>query len=132
MKYSTLLISITVFLTVTHSLVIADEAKSEALAKALVGYQTTGVIKKCVRMSDIRNTKVIDDQNILFELRRGKAYLNKLPNRCPRLAAENRFSYKVTVGQLCSVDTITVLFSPPGVSGPTCGLGNFEVYEKIE
>lgn len=130
MKYAALIVPVTAFLALMISSAIADDAKNEKLAKALEDYKKTGDVERCVRVRDIRSTDVIDDQHILFKLGGGKVMLNELPYRCPRLASENRFSYKVTVGRLCSVDTVTVLFTTPGSVGPTCGLGKFEVYEK--
>lgn len=130
MKYSAISGIIIILYMLMQLSVSADETDDTKLAKALSDYSGTGEIKKCIRVSDIRSTKVIDDQHILFKIRGGKAYLNSLPSRCPRLASENRFSYRVRVGQLCDVDTVTVLHITPGFSGPTCGLGKFEIYEK--
>lgn len=130
MKHSALFVPIIAFLALLIFPATAQESQNEKLAVALADYQKTGEVERCVRVRDIRSTEVIDDQHILFKLRRGKVMLNALPSRCPRLASENRFSYRVTVGSLCSVDTITVLFTTPGFAGPTCGLGEFEVYEK--
>ncbi len=130
MKNSALFIPITVLLALMASSATAQDTQNEKLAKALANYQKTGEVENCVSVRDIRSTDVIDDQHILFKLRNGRAMLNELPSRCPRLASENRFSYNVTVGRLCNVDTVTVLFATPGFAGPTCGLGKFEVYEK--
>ena len=115
----------------TATYVIADEIKVDKLEKALTNYQNTGDVKNCITVSSIRSTDVIDDQHILFKARGGKAYLNKLPSHCPRLGIEKRISYRVTVGRLCNVDTVTVLYPMSNFSGPSCGLGKFEVYEKI-
>lgn len=130
MKKIALFLPVTVWLALMTSSATAQDSQNEKLEKALADYQKTGEVENCVSVRDIRSTDVIDDQHILFKLRNGKAMLNELPSRCPRLASENRFSYNVTVGRLCNVDTVTVLFATPGFAGPTCGLGKFEVYEK--
>ena len=81
----------------------------------------------CLRMSLITRTKALDDQNVIFYARGKRAYRNHLPQKCPGLERENRFSYTVTSGRLCEIDTITVLqdigfgFQP----GFTCRLGEF-------
>ena len=81
----------------------------------------------CVRLNDIRETHVRSDQVIDFELRDRKILRNTLPYSCPSLGFEERFTYSVTNGELCAVDTITVLESAGGLSrGATCGLGNFQ------
>lgn len=81
----------------------------------------------CVRVSSIDKTEAVDDQNILFHMRGKTVYRNHLPQRCPRLEAENRIAYQVFGGRLCDSDTITVLEeSVFGLqSGFTCGLGDF-------
>ncbi len=130
MKNSALFLFATILPALMTSSVTAQDTQNEKLTKALADYQKTGEVENCLRVNDVRSTDVIDDQHILFKLRNGKAMLNELPGRCPSLASENRFAYNVTVGRLCNVDTVTVLFATPGFAGPTCGLGKFEVYEK--
>ncbi len=81
----------------------------------------------CVRTIDIQQTRVRDDSTIDFYMRGGKVYRNRLSGgACPGLGFEERFLYKTSVGQLCSVDTITVLQGPGLTRGATCGLGQFE------
>lgn len=81
----------------------------------------------CVRTRDIRSTRVRDDSTIDFVMNGGKVYRNNLDGmRCPQLGFEKRFAYRTTIGQLCSVDTITVLQNPGLSAGPTCGLGSFQ------
>ena len=91
----------------------------------------------CVRATSIRSTQIIDDRNILFHMRGNRVYRNELPEACPRLASERRFSYERRVGQrvgrLCSVDTITVLESFTGsLFGATCRLGKFYPITQTE
>jgi hypothetical protein len=80
----------------------------------------------CVHTSFIERTQVYGDDVIDFHMRDGKVYRNTLPNRCPTLGFEERFAYRTTTGQLCSVDTITVLQSGSQIGAPTCGLGKFQ------
>ncbi len=84
-------------------------------------------LRSCVRTTQIRNTRVIDDQNILFYMRGSTVYHVTLPRRCPGLRREGRFSYRTTSGNLCHLDTITVLYSgATGLDpGASCGLGYF-------
>lgn len=84
----------------------------------------------CVRASNIRSTLVVDDQTILFYMRGNRVFQNRLPEDCPRLGKERRFSYERRVGQrvgrLCSIDAITVLESFSVTPfGATCRLGKF-------
>ncbi|MGD9811932.1 MAG: hypothetical protein AB7U35_11465 [Sphingobium sp.] len=86
----------------------------------------------CIYPRNIRSTKVRDDQTIDFVMNGGKIYRNTLPYKCPGLGFEERFAYKLSTSQLCSVDTITVLQSFGGglSQGATCGLGKFQPMEK--
>ena len=81
----------------------------------------------CVSLQLVESTDVVDDQNIIFTLRRDKVYRNHLPRKCPGLEREGRFAYESTNGRLCSIDTITVLeqFGVGFTRGFTCRLGEF-------
>ncbi|TNE36544.1 MAG: hypothetical protein EP347_10800 [Alphaproteobacteria bacterium] len=100
-------------------------------ADVLKGYQKTGETEKCLDLSDIRTTRVLDGSHILFKMNGRRLYLNTLPHECSSLNFYKAFSYKVYGSTLCSSDTITVL-TGGAVSGPTCGLGLFEEVEKVE
>ena len=63
----------------------------------------------CVQLRNIRSTRVYGDSTIDFDLGGGRVYRNTLPNSCPSLGFEERFLYKTSLSQLCSVDIITVL-----------------------
>lgn len=92
-------------------------------------YQPTGKMKSCISLRSLRNSQIIDDQTIFFSGIGRRVYFNRLPRRCSRLAVEERFSYRSSVGQLCKSDFITVLDSM-GSSLNSCGLGQFEEWEK--
>ena len=80
----------------------------------------------CVSLRGIRSTQVHGDSTIDFHMNGGKIYRNTLPNSCPSLGFEERFLYKTSLSQLCSVDIITVLQSPGLSQGASCGLGRFQ------
>ena len=67
-----------------------------------------------------------DDRTIDFYMDGRKVYRNTLPNSCPQLGFEEKFSYSTSLSELCSVDIITVLHSPPVMRGASCGLGEFQ------
>ena len=85
-----------------------------------------GKPENCIRTISIRETHVRSDSVIDFDMGGGKVYRNTLPYACSGLGFEEKFLYKTSIGQLCSVDTITVLHDGPGGQGPTCGLGVFQ------
>jgi hypothetical protein len=88
----------------------------------------------CITPYMLRSTHVRDDQTIDFEMNNGTIYRNKLPYSCPGLGFEERFAYKLSTSQLCSVDIITVLQSLGGglSQGASCGLGEFQKMEKAK
>ena len=92
-----------------------------------------GEPKNCVTISQIRSTKVIDNRNIDFRMAGGKTYRNTLSQSCPGLKFEERFSYRTSLNQLCSVDIVRVLHSQGGQisEGAGCGLGKFQMVEKV-
>ncbi|TNE62501.1 MAG: hypothetical protein EP335_12810 [Alphaproteobacteria bacterium] len=107
----------------------AQTKAEERMAKLMEKYAATGETRNCISLRMIRDSDVIDDQTIFFQVSGNKGYLNKLPRRCPRLGDERRFMHKTSIGQLCDLDFITVLDST-GNEWSSCGLGKFEEMEK--
>lgn len=95
-------------------------------------YVAKGEAVTCIPIRSIRSTNVRDDRTIDFIMNGRKLYRNTLPNSCPSLGFEKRFSYQTSISQLCSVDIITVLWNAgPGLQpGASCGLGKFQPMEK--
>lgn len=92
----------------------------------------TGKPQHCVTTSRIRATHVRSDSVIDFEMNGGQVYRNTLPHGCPGLGFDETFGYETHTGELCSVDTITVLRPSSGMRGPTCGLGAFQPVKLIK
>lgn len=67
--------------------------------------------QQCIRLQNIKQTPVIDNQTILVEMR-GKTYKRiDLLNRCSGLKIEGGFSYATSINQLCIQDSLRVLRS---------------------
>lgn len=101
--------------------------------KAPEPVRAVGEPKSCVNISQIRSTKVVDNSTIDFRMVGGKTYRNTLPYSCSGLKFEDRFSYRTSLNQLCSVDIVRVLHDQGGqlTEGAGCGLGKFQMVEKI-
>lgn len=100
--------------------VAAQEETQSPLDELMAG-------EHCVSLARIDSTYVVDDRNILFYMKGGEIYLNRLPHRCPGLRWEKAFMYRTSLSRLCDLDIITTLNNlgfgyTPGVS---CGLGMF-------
>ena len=104
------------------------EREREIRAPAI---QVAGEPVSCIQTSRIQNTVVHDDYTIDFEMAGDTIYRNTLPHRCFSLGFEERFAHESTTGQLCNVDTITVLHSD-GSRGASCGLGEFLPVRYVE
>lgn len=108
-------------------------AGSPAIAKKreVPEAKPTGAAVDCIPISQIRESRVRSDSIIDFRTGGKTWYRNTLPNSCPSLGFEERFSYKTSLSQLCSVDTIAVLqqFGGSLQEGPRCGLGKFQPVE---
>ena len=83
----------------------------------------------CINVGEIADARGINDRTVDFRLRSGRIYRNVLENSCPGVG-HHAFSYRPTLSRLCSIDTITVMSSGPGVPGPTCGLGMFQQIDR--
>jgi hypothetical protein len=90
--------------------------------------------RRCLSLSSIDYTEVIDDQTIAFFLTGGRVYLNRLDRACRNLDRDRPFNYRTSTGQLCAIDTITVIegFGGSVIAGDTCGLGEFVPTDEEE
>jgi hypothetical protein len=106
---------------------------AERRAKALAAYEPAGAAVNCINIRQIDSTKVLANNVIDFKMRGGKVYRNTLPYSCPSLMSEDRFSYKTSLSQLCSVDIVRVLHNYGGglQEGAGCGLGKFQPMAKV-
>ena len=101
--------------------------------KAPEPVRAVGEPKNCVSIPQIRSTKVIDNSTIDFRMAGCKTYRNSLPQSCPWLKFEDKFSYRTSLSQLCNVDLVRVLHEQGGqlTEGAGCGLGKFQMVEKV-
>ncbi len=106
---------------------IAKDRKPELPVKEI------GLPVSCISTYQIRSTKIVDDKTIDFEMSGRKTYRNVMSYSCPSLKSEERFSYRPTNNQLCSVDIIRVLNNYGGTlqEGAGCGLGKFQQIERV-
>ena len=102
-------------------------AKEAAIPEA----RPNGAAVRCIPISQIRESRVRSDQIIDFRVGARQWYRNTLPQSCPSLGFERRFSYRTSLSQLCSVDIISVLedFGGSLREGTHCGLGPFQPVE---
>ena len=83
--------------------------------------------ERCISLIRLESTDVVDERNILFHMRDGTIYRNRLTHSCPGLRFDDTLMYRNTVGQLCDLDRVTIL-NDTGFGftrGASCGLGEF-------
>jgi hypothetical protein len=82
---------------------------------------------KCVHLSRIDRTEVIDEHTILFYMTNRAIYRNYLPEACSGLKPHDSFMYTSITRELCDTDYIQVLHGwGSGLHpGRTCNLGTF-------
>lgn len=84
--------------------------------------------RNCLSVHRIRTVKVLDDQHVVFETRRGKRYLVQFKHRCFGLKANRPISYEVNSSQVCKFDSIRGLENFGGrlQPGQRCQIPGFQ------
>ncbi len=117
---------LTALLFATAALIVGPAAARPLKPAEEALIKPSGPPKSCIPLISIDHTRVRDDRTIDFYVRGRQVYRNVLPNSCPELGFEERFSYETSLSELCSTDIITVLHDSPPVRGASCGLGQFQ------
>lgn len=114
-----------------HQVAVADEQEAEPskLEKALAKFERTGEKRRCLTHSRIRYTRVVDDNNIIFEITPSSYYLNTLPRRCNSLGFHEAIKLTVRGGTVCARETFEVLDNSVTM-GHLCSFGEFEKLTK--
>ena len=86
----------------------------------------TGKPQTCIPIQSIRESLVRNDRVIDFRTNGNRFYRVTLPQSCPGLGFERRFSYATSLSQLCAQDIITVFTQSPPMRGASCGLAPFQ------
>ena len=82
--------------------------------------------QSCIPIQSIRESLVRSDSVIDFRTNGNRIYRVTLPQGCPGLGFERRFSYATLLSQLCAQDIITVFSQSPPMRGASCGLAPFQ------
>jgi hypothetical protein len=99
---------------------------AESQAEKYLGERTT-----CLDVAMIRETRIFDDQTILFETYQGAVYMSRLPAPCVGLRIANSFSYSTSISKLCKQDFIDVVEEDLSVTNK-CGLGEFILIKGVK
>ena len=89
-----------------------------------------GERKVCLNAASIKETLILDDQTILFEMYGKAVYLSYLPAECKGLWVSKGFSYTVAGSKLCKQEVIEIVDQGP-FRGTRCGLGEFVLIKDV-
>jgi hypothetical protein len=117
--------SITIFTLLFVITFFSPFVFAESQADKYLGERTT-----CLDVGRIKETRVLDDQTILFETYGGAVYISRLPAPCVGLRIAEGFSYSTSISKLCKHDIIEVVEEGP-FRGSTCGLGEFILIKGV-
>lgn len=105
---------------------LAPEAK---LARALEGREA-GTPVDCIRLRDIRGSRIIDRTAIIYEGVGGTLYVNRPDAGASSLGYDDMLVTKTTLGQLCSVDVVQLYDRSTQMPTGAVFLGEFVPYHR--
>lgn len=108
------------------SAALAADKPSKELGK----YDRTGQYETCLNNSQIRETRILNNRQILVKMNGDRAYLAE-PKRCNGLSKGVALSYDASLNQLCNTTIIRLIdTSSPVASRGSCSIERFEKLEK--
>lgn len=102
---------------------------SPALAKELAG-RTPGPPTSCIRLHEIRSSRIVDETAIIYETSAQRWYVNRPPGGCPGLNPSRTLVTRTSTNSLCSGDIVRIIDPPGPIEYGSCGLGQFVPYTK--
>ena len=105
-----------------------QERGAAELAKELDGL-VPGAPQKCLSLSDIQGSHIIDGTAIVYRTLGGKTYVNRTLN--PQLLREDGIPVQFVFGaQLCRLDRVRLLDRYSRIPRGDIGLSDFMLYSK--
>jgi hypothetical protein len=121
MKKNILAIALAIFFIAP---LFSVNASAESRTSKYLGEKTM-----CLEVARIKETRILDNRTILFEMRGGTFYLNRLPVECSGLKLSGGFKYRTSNEKLCSQDSFKVV-APGSAPESTCPLGEFVEFKE--
>lgn len=106
-----------------------DRSPQAELDRALAG-RVEGAPVKCLMLSQIRSSRIIDRIGILYETSGGKLYLNRPRSGASSLDWTDILLTETHGPQLCSIDIVRLVDRSAGFQTGFVGLGDFVPYTK--
>jgi len=105
-------------------LLFSVNAMAESKADKYLGEK-----EMCLETVRIKETRILDDQTILFEMVGGTIYINRLLVPCFGLKISGGFKYSTSIDKLCKQDNVRVVETGSKL-GSTCMLGDFVQFKE--
>jgi hypothetical protein len=98
----------------------------ELLTEASESEEYAGERVDCIQSRSIRDTKILDNRHIVFEMAGNTYYLIQFKHRCPQLRRTSTLVYETRANRLCRLDFIKAANSfRVGDVGPPCSIPGF-------
>ena len=104
----------------------ADDAK---LSEALAG-RTAGEPRSCVRLQDVRNTRSVGRDTILFDGPGDVVYVNRARSSCPDIRSWHATRHRTVGTNICANELIRVFDPNTGIESGGCSLGEFVPWRR--
>ncbi|MBL8297402.1 MAG: hypothetical protein JNN30_03540 [Rhodanobacteraceae bacterium] len=107
----------------------ARPSPDEQLAKIIEG-RVAGAPVKCIRLRDIRSTRIIDRTAIVYDTLGSTLYVNRPEAGAAFLHDDRILVTDTRSSELCNIDIIKLLDPGSKMLSGTVGLGDFVPYTK--
>lgn len=98
----------------------------ELLTEASESEEYAGERVDCIQSRSIRDTRILDNRHIVFEMPGNTYYLVQFQHRCPQLRRTSTLIYETRANRLCRLDFIKAANSlHAGDVGPPCSIPGF-------
>lgn len=98
----------------------------ERLLSETADAEDYGEQETCIQNRNIRDTRILDDRHIVFEMPGKTYYLVQFKHRCPQLRRSSTLIYETRASRLCRLDYIKATNSlDRGWVGPPCSIPGF-------
>jgi hypothetical protein len=98
----------------------------EAILNQASGPEGYGALERCIAVRSIRDSEVLDDQHVVFQVSGKNYYLVQFKHTCHRLRRGSSIAYEPRGSQLCRLDTVHAIDDLRyGGTGPPCSIPGF-------
>lgn len=102
----------------------------EALLNKASDPESYAETERCISTREIRNTEILDQQHLVFELTGNRLYLVQFQYTCPGLRRGASIIYESRNNRLCRLDQIRAFEPGPAIPNPPCSVPGFMPVEE--